>query len=491
VPVSSGPWQWQAVGFEDETEVDLSKLTIPALEPNRALVFRVDASGVGRLVQTTTLSRGQHYRLLIPNGYWSSVHHHPPASSTFEGWHLWELEPSAQTVEAADTLCDLGLSLGEQEIRLDWVLVPPVLWKYTIRGAAFAVFSDASSAVLSIRGPAIDSDGAAWCYVCGPQSSETLKLNAGSSWVVQLSGLAPGRYAVAVLYDRTKIAPAHEAFEVVSDLPKTGCAECIVTTGVQSHTLRPETPTRLGSDDVSAALTNSEFDRPLGAQAPPGWPLKVQWSELSQELLCTLNADEDGFADARLASIALDRTRIRTVGDLIVDAGELGRLVWPHHRRRTLDSVRTAIGEIVRSRREIVQRLTGNYELLMARWFEPVCSELGYEVVDVPVGTEPLPGHFRVCKLCRVIRLKDKISRSERRLLVLAETITDTEPRIRQWLDDLCAAHDVPEAVFSDGMHWALHRFDARVPLRVWDVEAVIDDESVFLDFLRDFAEGV
>src|SRR5262249_29874840 len=152
--------------------------------------------------------------------------------------------------------------------------------------------------------------------------------------------------------------------------------------------------------------------------------------------LCTLNADEDGFADARLASVALDRTRIRTVGDLIVDAGELGRLVWPHQRRRTLDSVRTAIGEIVRSRREIVQRLTGNYELLMARWFEPMCSELGYEVVDVPAATEPLPGHFRVCKLCRVIRLKDKISRSERRLLVLAETIADTEPRIRQWLDD-------------------------------------------------------
>jgi hypothetical protein len=490
-PVSAGPWQWQAVGFEDDTDVDLSRLTIPALEPNRPHVFKVDASGVGRMVQVTSVSRGQHYRLLIPNGCWSSIHH-PPTSSTFDGWHLWEVEPGADAVEIAATLRDLGLSLGEQDIKLEWVLVPPVLWKYTIKGAAYAVFSDASSAVLSIAGPAIDADGAARCYVCGPQSSETLAFKAGSRWVVQFTGLAPGRYAVVVLYDRTRIAPAHEGFEVVSELPRTGRAECVAVVGSQSYTLQPDTPTRLGCDDVSAALTNSDDIQALGAHAPPGWPVRVLWSELSQELLCTLNADEDGVVDsARLTSVALSRTRIRTVGDLIVDSGELGLLVWPHQRRRTPDSVRSAIGEIVRSRREVAERLVGNYELLLPRWFEPICSELGYEVADAPEVPEPLPGHFRVCKLRRVIRRKDRISISERRLLVLAEAIEDTESTIRQWLDDLCITYDLPEVVFSDGIRWALHRVDARVPLKLWTIEAVIEDESLFLDFLRHFAEGV
>ena len=92
---------------------------------------------------------------------------------------------------------------------------------------------------------------------------------------------------------------------------------------------------------------------------------------------------------------------------------------------------------------------------------------------------------------CTVLSDEERIVRAARRLLVLAEDIENTDDPVRQWLDELCFAHDLAEVLLTDGLHWALHRVDARVPLKLWNLEAIIEDESAFMDFLRDFAEGV
>ena len=491
VPLSSGPWRWEAVGFEDDPDVDLSGLTVPALEPDRVHIFRVDAAGIGRRVTGPTLSRRQHYRVVIPDVCWMSIHK-PPVAATFDAWHLWEFESGDDVQAVADILRDLGLDLGEQDVRLEWVLVPPVQWNYSPKGAPYAVFLNTSSVLLSVIGPPTDVDGGAQCYVTGPQTSGTLSLPRGTNWIVQLTDLLPGRYTLAVLYDSTRIAPAQAAFEVVAKPPKGTRAEFVVAANKQSITLQPGAPTRLNPSDLGAALTSTDSTDPVVAQAPPGWPVRILWSEISQELLCSLNADEDGYVDPeRLVSVALERVRTRLVGDFIIDAGELGRLVWPHYRRQTPGSVRSNIAEIVRTRKELVERLAGSYELLLTRWFEPLCAELGYEVTEVPDQPDTLPGHFRVCKLYRVVRRGERIVRAARRLLVLSENIEHTEDQVRQWLDELCFAHDLAEVLLTDGVRWALHRVDARVPLRLWNLEAVIEDESAFMDFLREFAEGV
>ena len=170
VPLSSGPWRWEAVGFEDDPDVDLSGLAIPALEPDRVHIFRVDAAGVGRRVTGPTLSRGQHYRILIPDVCWMAIHQ-PPIAATFDAWHLWEFESGSDVQAVADVLRDLGLDLGEQDVRLEWVLAPPVQWNYTPKGSPYAVFLDSSSVLLSVMGPPTDVDGGAQCYVTGPQAS--------------------------------------------------------------------------------------------------------------------------------------------------------------------------------------------------------------------------------------------------------------------------------------------------------------------------------
>ena len=276
------------------------------------------------------------------------------------------------------------------------MLVPPVQWNYTPKGAPYAVFLNTSSVLLSVDGPPTDVDGGAQCYVTGPQASDTLPLTRGTKWIVQLTDLLPGRYTLAVLYDTTRIAPAQAAFEVVAELPKGMRAEFIVAANEQSFTLQPGSPTRLNPSDLGAALTSPDSANPLVAQAPPGWPVRILWSEISQELLGTLNADKDGYVDPeRLVSVALERVRTRLVGDFIIDAGEFGRLVWPHYRRQTPDSVRSKIAEIVRTRRELVERLAGSYELLLTRWFEPLCAELGYEVAGVPDEPDTPSGTFQ------------------------------------------------------------------------------------------------
>ena len=47
------------------------------------------------------------------------------------------------------------------------------------------------------------------------------------------------------------------------------------------------------------------------------------------------------------------------------------------------------------------------------------------------------------------------------------------------------------EVLVTDGLRWALHRWDSRVPLKVWNLEAAVANEGEFLAFLRDAAEGV
>jgi hypothetical protein len=43
----------------------------------------------------------------------------------------------------------------------------------------------------------------------------------------------------------------------------------------------------------------------------------------------------------------------------------------------------------------------------------------------------------------------------------------------------------------TDGLRWTLHRWDSRMPLKVWHLEVVLADEDQFTAFLRDAAEGL
>jgi hypothetical protein len=490
IPLGAGPWVWTAVDHEDDQDIDLSRLALAALDVDSTHVFRVDAAGVGRRLTGTVLSLGQHYRLLSSNSVWKAAGE-PTASPIpgSDGWHLWELD-LAEPVPAGlpDLLGRLGLQLGEGTVRLEWVLVPPVRWNITPKGESYPSFMFGSQPVISVTGPEVDTEGAARLYLRGESDTWVFSLPKGPEALVQVSELAPGRYTAGVLYDRTSVPTAYAPFDVLSELPPIVAAEWRFVVNGYARSFTPGAPLRLSASDLSSV----EQAAVSGVKGPPGWPLRISWREVAEDVLCTLNADTDGCLDeSRIQSAVLERTRRRPVGDLILDAGELGQAVLPHHHRPTPDVVRSAVKDLTSSLGETVLRLAGQYEVLLPRWFEPVCALLGYEVEPVAFEPDGAPGHYRVCTLYRVERRGPTFTRRPRRLLVLTESVEQAPAGLRDWLDAICADHGLHEVLLADGLHWTLHRSDSRMPLKVWDVAAVSTDETEFMAFLRDAAVGV
>jgi hypothetical protein len=335
-------------------------------------------------------------------------------------------------------------------------------------------------------------DGSAKCYLSGQGKTVSLDLTHGNAWMVRPTDLVPGRYTVGVLYDSTKIPPAYATFEIVTEGPPPPRARFAVTVRGSETLLVPGQPVRLAISDVLGALTNPDEKEPLGVEAPPGWPVRVLWSEASEETLCTLPASSEECVDPeKLVRIVGERVRSRPIGDLTFDAGELGRLVWPHRLRRQPQSLREAVVELLRSRGQFVQRMVGNYEVLLQRWFEPICADLGYELDASTEQPEDVPGNVRVCRLFTVVRHRTTIARLPSRTLVLIDSLDGVDLGLREWLDDLSATARTTDTVLSTGMEWAVHRMDSRLPLKIWRLASVVESDAAFIDFLRDVAVGV
>ncbi len=492
-PPSANPWAWTAVGFEDDSDVDLTALGLPALDAQVVYLFKVDASGVGRRVTGLSLARGQRYRILFETSFLATIDAPPQDITTLPGgWHLWDVEvPTGDPGSILPGLRALGLELGDADARVEWVLVPPCLWSTTNRGDSYASFLEGTTPVLSVSGPLVDDVGSARVFVSGPAGRESLPLQRGTRHFVGLEALSPGHYSVLVLFDRTRVPPAYTAFEILTDLPPVATARCELRLGEEAFGFASDVPARSPSMDLGAVVRDGR-EGALSVSAPPGWPVRVSWREDSEVRLTTLHASREGALEGRaVLSACYERVHRRLLGDLVLDAEELGRLVLPHERQRDGETIRTAVRKLVSDRGEIVRRSAGDYDLLLVRWFEPVCELLGYELEPMDFDAAEVPGHFRVCHLYRVERFGSRIERSARRLLVLAQVLSDVSPDVRGWIDHLCGTSHIREALLSDGLHWALHRWKSRLPLVPRDVEAVSADDELFVEFLRDAAEGV
>src|SRR5690606_5618058 len=105
----TGPWRWEAVGFEEEQDLGGERLARDALDVMAPTVFRVDADGVGQRIKSTTLALGQAYRLLLPPKVGDNL-----GAELDDGWRIWSLDLSAPlTPTTRQALTALGLDVGE------------------------------------------------------------------------------------------------------------------------------------------------------------------------------------------------------------------------------------------------------------------------------------------------------------------------------------------------------------------------------------------
>jgi len=193
VPVSpeTGPWRWEAVGFEEE-DLGFEKLSFEGLDASTPIVFRVDADGLGQHIKSTTLSLGQAYRLLLSPGVGASV-----GVELNHGWRIWSIDLATQISPATRRmLASLRLDVGEAWPCLAWALSPAAAWRTNARGNSYPVFEAGAELLVNVSGIEADESDEAIVFLHGPTGTERLPLS--SNGLVSLGVPAPGRWACAL-----------------------------------------------------------------------------------------------------------------------------------------------------------------------------------------------------------------------------------------------------------------------------------------------------
>lgn len=459
----TGPWRWEAVGFEEEQDLGVERLALDALDATAPTVFRVDADGVGQRIKSTTLALGQAYRLLLPPKVGDDL-----GAELDGGWRIWSLDVSAPlTPTTRQALTALGLDVGEAWPRIEWALAPAAAWRTNVRGECYPVFEAGTELLVNVGGVSVDEGDEAVLFLHGPSGTERLALS--SSGLVSLGAPAAGRWACALMHSRTSVQPASLFFEVADDALEDVAASC-------------------------SAVAHSGLAS-LEAVAPPGWPVTLRWRVFAayEEMLATLYGNEEGTVPVDgVASILEARAARARIADLIVDFGELGRRVLPHDGRASLKQVREQLIALWQQRSGLVQSRKGAWLQLIKPWFEPVTELFGYGLEEATLlGDVEAPHDLTAWGLTVDERMMGSITRSPSRVLVLTTDLDAVLRDHRTWIDSACSAAKVRDAIITDGARWTTHRKGSQqLKQQVWSLDHAIGLGSID-EMLGDLAEGL
>ncbi|MBE7483084.1 MAG: hypothetical protein HS104_24315 [Polyangiaceae bacterium] len=460
----TGPWRWEAVGFEEEHDLGLDKLALDALDVMAPTVFRVDADGVGQRIKSTTLALEQAYRLLLPPNVGDDL-----GTELDGGWRIWSLDLAAQLAPATrQMLFTLGLDVGEAWPRLEWALAPASAWHTNPRGESYPVFEVGTELLVNVGSVAVEDGDEAVLFLHGPSGTERLPLP--SSGLVSLGAPAAGRWACALVHSRTSVQPASLLFEVAED----------------------------ALEDIAAsysAVAHSGLAS-LEAAAPPGWPVTLRWRVFAahEELLATVYGNEDGTVpvDGDVAETIKTRAARSRIADLLIDFGELGRRILAHDGRASLKQVREQLTALWQQCSGLVQSRKGAWLQLRKPWFEPVTELFGYGLEEATLLADvEAPHDLTAWGLTVDERMMGSITRSPSRVLVLTTDLDAVLRDHRTWIDSACSAAKVRDAIITDGARWTTHRKGSQqLKQQVWSLDHAIGLGSID-EMLGDLAENL
>lgn len=462
----TGPWRWEAVGFEQEQDLGFERLALEALGASAPIVFRVDADGVGQRIESATLALGQAYRLLLPTNAGVDL-----GTELDDGWRVWSLDLAVQlSPTTRQLLTSLGLAVGEAWPRLEWALAPASAWRTNARGESYPVFDVGTELLVNVGGISVDEGDEGdevVLFLHGPSGTERLPLSAGG--LVSLGTPTAGRWACTLMHSRTSVQPATLIFEVAENAAQ-----------------------HVASSWTAAAPGGlASFE----ATGPPGWPVSLRWRVIAshEESLATLYGNDDRTVTVEGVVPVLEARATRArIADLVVDLGELGRRSIPHDGRLSLKQVREQLTTLWQQRSGLVQSRVGAWLQLMPTWFEPVTMLFGYGIEPLELPTEAEAPHERAAWLLTVDeRLVGSIVRSPSRILVLTTDVDAVLRDCRTWIDNACTAAKVRDAIVTDGTRWTTHRKGSQqLKQQQWNLDHAIGLGSVD-DMLGDLAEGL
>lgn len=459
----TGPWRWEAVGFEEEQDLGVEGLALDALDATAPTAFRVDADGVGQRIKSTTLALGQAYRLLLPPKVGDYL-----GIELGDGWRIWSLDLSVPlTPTTRQALTALGLDVGEAWPRIEWALAPAAAWRTNARGECYPVFEAGTELLVNVGGVSVDEGDEAVLFLHGPSGTERLALS--SSGLVSLGAPAAGRWACALMHSHTSVVPASLFFAVADDALVAVAASC-------------------------SAVAHSGLAS-LEATAPPGWPVTLRWRVFAgyEEMSATLYGNEEGTVPVDgVASILEARAARARIADLIVDFGELGLRVLPHDGRASLKQVREQLTTLWQQRSGFVQSRKGAWLQLRKLWFEPVTELFGYGLEEATLlGDVEALHDLTAWGLTVDERMMGSITRSPSRVLVLTTDLDAVLRDHRTWIDSACSAAKVRDAIITDGARWTTHRKGShQLKQQVWSLDDAVRLGAID-DMLNDLAEGL
>lgn len=485
VPPSATRYAWSAPGFEDELDEDLGRLNQAGLDATSITVFLLDGGGIGRRANGP-LRRGRTYRLVLP----PSISSDPGALPTTDlgnGWHTAEVEvPTTPGSSEEAVLERLGLRAAVVGASLAWIGAPPLRHERGHRGARWAVFTVDEAPSLEVSLP---PGAAGTILVVGERPGQEVRLEGlEGRALVELGGLEPGRF-VAELLTGDDSGGARLPFVVVRDeSPRLPAARFVVrlrqrdvqVTGVQ----------RVRRDLGTLAAEDLEL------RAPPLWTVRAGWSGLTEVEVAPLVASEEGTIDGtplveRFAPLWKSERR----GDLWLDAGDLGRLVFQHTATPDPSALRQRLRALRDERRSAWAQAREDLALVNRLWIDPILAVLGYRARIATEEAERAPPGCLGLLLEEAVRRRGQVSSAVTRATVVTKPGADLarldEGTPRGFAAWLCERHGVTQAILTDGHQWTVHQEGRTLAPPAIDLLAALDDPRTFESFLWHFLSEV
>ena len=493
VPPSLDAYSWSAPGHEDMLDDDLELLRLESPYPDQATIFRLDASGVGQVGASRSLTPGQIYRLLLPPALADVEVREDECSKLNDGWRLWELSvPTVPSKALLARLAEVECKLGKSAPQVSWVVVPPSSYYLTDKGASIPSFMTVQPPVLAVCGIAAENSDELMAFLTDGEKLTSLPLPEGDEWFVQIPNLGPGRYLIEVVHARTQFERIKVPF-IIENEPLEGVqAQLEVTLGDESIT--PDEDGQILFEGVDISNLGGE-QQPFSISVPSLWKARYGWGTEVRLHLWKTYADTSGTVDTEtIAERTSEYRRNATIGDLSIDFGELGLVTIQHERQVDPEVMRTQIAAKVEEQAANIEQLLGQFDLLRTVWLDQLLRDLGFslgavadtDLLGAPIGSTSL-------LLYETQRSAGRINKSLNRVLILTAPQVDSQATgdgtARSYAEQLCKTYSVSEAVITDGLRWRKHRKGRVAMPMTLDIRKVVQSSDDFNNFL--FAYGL
>jgi hypothetical protein len=413
---------------------------LAGLDPAKATAFRVRRDGSADRVPQPRLHEGEHWRLLVPPSL-TQLTLPAEAWSLGHGWRAFELHLSSpQSTATSALLKAIGLASPASVVSLSWEGVAPVRYRMHQGNQRLPVF--AAHRLPLVRMTRRGVPGRLLLLLTSEQDSAPLEIAADegvdvSDLTVALDELEPGAFCLDLVPDDPQVEPAHLSFFVEREEARSPAAVARARVGSREVSLLedPEIPCALRGDET------------VTLELPPLWPVHLRWRGSQERHLGRLYADGEGRLDLSPTFASLARSLARSaVADLVVDAGELGRLTLLHERPFEPEAVIAALLSLLRERSSLLA--LGTPDLLRVTWIEPVLRALGYELSEPRRASPDALPYQRLTTLSRQGRTFEQESYA---LLFVSREAPSADEIHR-----LLRQARTPRALWTDGLRWRL-----------------------------------